>query len=217
MSTKTFENLSSEKRQRFIHAALQEFATHDFNSASVTGIVKELGIAKGSVYQYFENKLELWLYLKKHCESVKLGYVRSVKRSDYKDFWKYYRTMYASGINFDLEAPLCSLFLYRVGFKESSEQVLPYLNDWKKQANAMFVQLIEMEKKNGAFNKKNSTEVMAHFMVTMSLSIADLLQKNYGVDFDKNIKKGKPLFAGNAKELMKAVDELIKLLEKALK
>lgn len=217
MSTTTFQNLSPEKRERFINAALEEFATHDFNSASITTIVKKLGIAKGSVYQYFENKLELWLYLKKHCETIKVGYVKSVKRSDYSDFWKYYRAMYANGINFDLEAPLCSLFLYRVGFKESSEQVLPYLSDWKKQANTLFIQLIEAEKKSGAFNKKKSTAIMAHFMVTMSLSIAELLQKNYGVDFEKNIKKGKPLFGGNAKELMKAVDELIKLLEKALK
>jgi AcrR family transcriptional regulator len=217
MSITTFQNLSPEKRERFITAALEEFATHDFNSASVTKIVKKLGIAKGSVYQYFENKLELWLYLKKHSETVKVSYVKSVKRSDYSDFWKYYRAMYANGINFDLEAPLCSLFLYRVGFKETSEQVLPYLNDWKKQANAMFIQLIETEKKSGAFNKKNSTDIMAHFMVTMSLSVAELLQKNYGVDFEKNIKNGKPLFGGNAKELMKAVDDLIKLLEKALK
>ena len=81
----------------------------------------------------------------------------------------------------------------------------------------MFVQLIDAEKKTGAFNKKTSTEVMAHFMVTMSLSIAELLQNKYKVDFDKNLKKGKPLFGGNAKELMRAVDELIGLLEKALK
>ncbi|WP_317899800.1 TetR/AcrR family transcriptional regulator [Aurantibacillus circumpalustris] len=217
MSNSTFNNLSPDKRDRFINAALEEFAVNDFNSASITQIVKVLGIAKGSVYQYFENKLELWLFLKKHCETTKLGYIKEIKRTDYPDFWKYYRAVYANGINFDLEAPLCSLFLYRVGFKETSNELLPYLNSWKKQANDMFIQLIEAEKKSGSFNKKNSTNIMAHFMVTMSMSVAELLQNNYKVDFEKNIKKGKPLFGGNAKELMKAVDELIKLLEKALK
>ncbi|MBA3682058.1 MAG: TetR/AcrR family transcriptional regulator [Bacteroidetes bacterium] len=217
MSKTTFTNLSSEKQERFIQAALTEFAANDFQSASITAIVKELGIAKGSVYQYFDDKLDLWLYLKKHCEQVKLSYIKSIKRSEYSDFWKFYRAMYANGINFDLENPLCSQFLYRVGFKEMSPQVMPHLNTWKKQANAMFCQLIEAEKKAGTFNKKNSTDVMAHFMVTMSMSIAELLQKKYKVDFEKNIKKGKPLFGGNSKELMKAVDELIGLLEKALK
>jgi AcrR family transcriptional regulator len=213
----TFANLPTEKKEKFIQVALEEFAANDFQSASITAIVKQLGIAKGSVYQYFENKLELWLFLKQHCETVKLSYIKSIKRSDYKIFWSYYRAMFANGINFDLENPLCSQFLYRVGFKESSPQVMPYLDTWKKQAYQMFIQLIKAEKKTGAFGKGNSTEVMAHFMVSMSMSIADLLQDKYHVDFDKNIRTGKPLFGANAKQLMKAVDELIKLLEKALK
>lgn len=217
MSKDTFSNLSAEKQERFIKAALEEFAANDFQSASITQIVKKLGIAKGSVYQYFANKLELWLYLKQHCESIKLKYIQSIDRAHFKNFWDYYRAMYANGINFDLENPLCSLFLYRVGFKETSQQTKPYLNTWKSQANAMFIKLIETEKKAGSFNEKNSTEIMAHFMVTMSMSVAELLQNKYHVDFEKNIKKGKPLFGGNSKELMKAVDELIKLLEKALK
>lgn len=217
MQKSTFSNLAPEKQERFISEALQEFAYNDFNSASITQIVKNLGIAKGSVYQYFENKLELWLYLKQYSEAIKLKYIESVRREDYKDFWQYYRAMYEKGIHFDLENPLPSMFLYRIGFKESSDQVKPYLHSWKEQAKEMFVKLIEMEKKTGAFNKKNSTEIMAHFMVTMSISVADLLQNKYKVDFEKNIKKGKPLFGGNSRELMKAVDELIKLLEKALK
>jgi len=217
MSKSTFKNLSPEKQERFLAEALKEFANNDFNSASITQIVKNLGIAKGSIYQYFGNKLELWLYLKQYSESVKLKYIESVKRDNYPDFWQYYRAMYERGIYFDLENPLCSRFLYRIGFKESGEVVKPYLHTWKKQANEMFVKLIDAEKKKGSFSKANSTEVMAHFMVTMSMSVAELLQTKYKLDFDKNIKIKKPLFAADGKKLMQAVDELIKLLEKALR
>lgn len=216
MPKDTFINLADDKKQRFIQAALKEFAHQEFQSASITAIVKSLGIAKGSVYQYFEDKLALWLFLKQHAEQVKLTYIQSVKREQYPDFWAYYRAMYENGINFDLEQPLCSLFLYRIGFKESSPQVQPYLHSWKWQAREMFAALIQHEQQNGAFNKKLDPQLAAHFMTTMSMSIAELMQNRYQVNFGDNIKQKKPLFAQNKSELLKAVEELIRLLEKAL-
>lgn len=217
MPKQTFLNLPEDKKNRFTEAALEEFAQKEYQSASITAIVKKLGIAKGSVYQYFEDKLDLWLYLKEHAEQVKLSYIKAVKREDYEGFWPFYRAMYENGSNFDIEHPLCSLFLYRIGFKESSPQVLPYLQNWEKQANAMFVMLIKSEQETGAFNKNISPEIAAHFMTTMSMSIAGLMQTRYQVNFDKNIQEGKPLFGKNKTELLQAVDELILLLEKALK
>lgn len=216
MPKQTFLNLTEEKKKRFIEAALEEFAHKEYQSASITAIVKKLEIAKGSVYQYFEDKLDLWLYLKQHAEQVKLGYIKSVKREDYPGFWPYYRAMYENGIHYDLENPLCSLFLYRIGFKESSPQVLPYLHSWQAQANSMFLTLIKSEQESGAFNKELSPDIAAHFMTTMSMSIAQLMQNRHRVNFEENIKQGKPLFGQNKKELLKAVDELILLLEKAL-
>lgn len=216
MPKKTFLNLPEQKKQRFIAVALEEFAHKEFQSASITAIVNTLGIAKGSVYQYFNDKLGLWLYLKQHCEQVKMTYIQSVKREDYTGFWEYYRAMYENGIHFDLENPLCSLFLYRIGFKESSPQVQAYLNNWQLQANKMFVHLIKSEQETGAFSKEISPEIAAHFMTTMSMSIAELMQNRYQVNFDENIRQGKPLFGKNKNELLRAADELIMLLEKAL-
>lgn len=63
MPKQTFLNLPEEKRRAFIKIALEEFANNDYNSASVSKIVEKAGIAKGSVYQYFEDKQDLFLYL----------------------------------------------------------------------------------------------------------------------------------------------------------
>jgi len=63
MPKQTFLNLSEEKRKAFIGIALDEFANNDYNSASVSRIVEKAGIAKGSVYQYFEDKQDLFMYL----------------------------------------------------------------------------------------------------------------------------------------------------------
>jgi AcrR family transcriptional regulator len=63
MPTTTFFNLPEEKRQNLIDCALDEFAVRDYDSASISQIVARAGIAKGSLYQYFTDKRELYQYL----------------------------------------------------------------------------------------------------------------------------------------------------------
>lgn len=61
--TQTFFNLPEAKRQALISIAIDEFAEHDFQNASISRIVAKAGIAKGSLYQYFADKEDLYLYL----------------------------------------------------------------------------------------------------------------------------------------------------------
>ncbi len=67
MPSDTWWNLELPKRQFIIDACLTEFAAHNMDSASLSTIVKELGIAKGSIYQYFTDKEELYLYILKYA------------------------------------------------------------------------------------------------------------------------------------------------------
>lgn len=63
MVSLTFRNLKPEKKETIIDAALEEFSTYPFNEASITSIVKKAGISRGSFYQYFGNKENLYRYL----------------------------------------------------------------------------------------------------------------------------------------------------------
>ena len=216
MPTETFLNLSEEKRARFIEVALMEFSEYNFEAASINRIIKKLGIARGSVYQYFSDKLDLWLYLKSYSEAQKIRYIKDVRRADFPDFWTYYEALYHHGIYFDLEQPLCSRFLYRLGSKETSSEVAAYLDDWKEKSRAMLRQWIEAEQQQGTISTEISADVATHFLMTMSLGIADLLRHHYAVDFEQNFQDGKPLFATNLEAYTKAVKDLIFLLKKAL-
>jgi AcrR family transcriptional regulator len=71
MPSSTFNNLNASKKAAFIDACLSEFAQKGYYGASVTAIVKELKIAKGSVYQYFENKENLYKFLITHSLDTK--------------------------------------------------------------------------------------------------------------------------------------------------
>lgn len=72
MPKQTFRNLPEEKREAFVGIALEEFARNDYASASVSRIVARAGIAKGSVYQYFEDKRDLFLYLLERAQQTLL-------------------------------------------------------------------------------------------------------------------------------------------------
>lgn len=58
-----FSSLEFEKRQRIINAALKEFARNGYEKASTNEIVKEAEISKGSLFNYFSSKKELYLFL----------------------------------------------------------------------------------------------------------------------------------------------------------
>lgn len=63
MPTETFARLPEEKRGRFLEAAWAEFTRAPFSETSVSRIVRQAGIPRGSFYQYFADKEELFAYL----------------------------------------------------------------------------------------------------------------------------------------------------------
>lgn len=63
MPKQTFFNLPEEKRETLIQAARKEFSRVPLYEASIANIVKEAEIPRGSFYQYFEDKDDLYFYL----------------------------------------------------------------------------------------------------------------------------------------------------------
>ena len=63
MCTETFLHLPEEKKHRFLEAAWEEFTTVSFASASINQIIRRAGIPRGSFYQYFSDKSDLFFYL----------------------------------------------------------------------------------------------------------------------------------------------------------
>jgi len=59
----TFLNLSIEKQEMIVAGAFQEFASYGYKEASTNRLVKTLGISKGSLFKYFDSKLDLYDYL----------------------------------------------------------------------------------------------------------------------------------------------------------
>ncbi|WP_240628490.1 TetR/AcrR family transcriptional regulator [Bacillus salacetis] len=66
------------KRKILIQAAEKEFSRVPLHEASISNIVKAAGIPRGSFYQYFENKDDLYFYLLD--EKLKVGKEHFLKK-----------------------------------------------------------------------------------------------------------------------------------------
>ena len=87
-----FSKLDPAKQEQIRKAALREFAREGYERASTNNIVKEAGIAKGTLFYYFRNKQALFDYLVKYV----INYVETeyLERVDFSDpdflarYWK---------------------------------------------------------------------------------------------------------------------------------
>jgi AcrR family transcriptional regulator len=61
--TDTWDKLSASRRDRVLDAAEREFGTHGYSGGSLNVIARNAGVAKGSLFQYFTDKLDLYVHV----------------------------------------------------------------------------------------------------------------------------------------------------------
>lgn len=66
---KKFTQLPSEKQDRILNAAYDEFISAGFQSASTNRIIKNAEISKGSLFHYFGSKEALYLFMIKRSNA----------------------------------------------------------------------------------------------------------------------------------------------------
>lgn len=66
MPTSTFYNLPPPKRNKLLRAAVAEFAQKPFDEVSINRIIQAAEIPRGSFYQYFADKRDLFQFVL-HC------------------------------------------------------------------------------------------------------------------------------------------------------
>lgn len=62
MVHQTFYKLPEEKRRRITDSAMDEFTSRPYEKTSINRIIEAAGIPKGSFYQYFDSKDDLYTY-----------------------------------------------------------------------------------------------------------------------------------------------------------
>jgi AcrR family transcriptional regulator len=185
MPKPTFLNLPEEKRQVFIKIALNEFADHDYHSASVSKIVEKAGIAKGSLYQYFEDKQDLFLYL---LEVANQDMLESIRRSPPPDpqagFFETLRWQMSATVRASVQFPVQSRLARR-----AYTSPLPFRDKMMEQARKVrgehFEQMVAQAQSGGEL-RLDLDPAVAGFMVQGLLGdLGPFLQAKFGTTVSK--------------------------------
>ena len=141
MPKPTFYNIDSKKRERIIEVILDEFAQNTYETASINQIVKASDIAKGSFYQYFEDKLDIYKMAIEICHKERTSYIKKVNEDGrYLDEFRIMRELCVSVIKFEIDEPKLSSIInkfHKMADRELKEEILEEIDldirsDFKK-------------------------------------------------------------------------------------
>lgn len=104
MPKSTFFGLPEERRDRLVREAIAEFADRTYAEASLSQIARRARIPKGSFYQYFDDKLDLYRWLlTEEAPRRKRAFVGAAPLEG--DFWARLEAVIERGMAFLVEHP----------------------------------------------------------------------------------------------------------------
>jgi len=155
--------------------ALEEFALNDYDHASITKIVKILEIAKGSVYQYFENKKDLYGYLLENANRTRLEYVKDLLRNPPNNFYELFVALFQKTMKFDIENPLYSRLLANAANEKFSEDLGNAMIVQRKKSMDFMRGLLEREVLMGGIRHDLNIDLASYLLAQINSSILDFL------------------------------------------
>ncbi|MBV8161267.1 MAG: TetR/AcrR family transcriptional regulator [Acidimicrobiia bacterium] len=121
MPTETWWNLPDAKRERVIRAAMVEFGKRGFSAGSLNVIAREADIAKGSLFQYFDDKLDMFTTISEvGVQSIRDAALDGVDVED-DQFFPALRRIVRNWLHFFSSHPVERRFAYAAGNEVDEE------------------------------------------------------------------------------------------------
>lgn len=94
-----FFTIDNEKKSRIIEAATREFSCKMYDKASINQIIKGAEISRGSFYQYFEDKDDLYFFvIKTIVDATSYTFLKDFLTSKPEDIFSVYESLFVYNI-----------------------------------------------------------------------------------------------------------------------
>ena len=207
----TFFNLPEEKRQLILDCAIEEFAQKDYDSASISQIVARAGIAKGSLYQYFTDKSDLYRYLLELAAQKKAEMLAEAQPADPDaGLFATLRRLFQEMARFELRYPLLAKIGYRATYGKSP---LPdeTLARGKQSTLKFFVDLVERGKRSGEIRAEADTAGAAFIFSAVLSQMGEFLAARAGISAGEIGSSGR--YPVQDAQVQEAFDQLMSILQ----
>ena len=215
MPTQTFLNLSPEKREALLSKALEEFATHDYQSASISRISAQAAIAKGSLYQYFADKRDFYLYLVEVASQTLMTAIRHEPPPEPgATIFVLLRWQMSATVRAALRHPLESQLVRRAYGTPGGPLDEALTNQAKAGRDAHLTPLIAEAIARGDIAADLDPELVAHTISGIIADLGPLLIAKLGLDADQAVTGDPAVFA--TPEVEHIYDTIIRILQHGL-
>ena len=169
MPQATFFNLPDDKKNLIIAAALDEFSSASYDTASINQIYKKSNIAKGSFYQYFTDKMDLYVYIMTLAIEEKIKFFSSVLTEfDTLSLLEQFRLLFLKGIEFAKDYPQYAALGEQFSKENNELAKSSVIKEGDKQSETLFIQMIDQAKSKGEIDSR--VDSLALNMILQSLN-----------------------------------------------
>jgi AcrR family transcriptional regulator len=179
MPKDTFLNLPESKRRLIEEVALSEFGEFGFEKASINRIVNGANIAKGSFYQYFEDKGDVFTHIMQLIGTMKLDYISPILQNpEGVDFFTFLEEIYRSGLAFAKDHTHAA----RVGFEVYKNRSNPLFEEiyleGQRQGMAFYAPLIDRSIEKGELDPNINKTFVIHMLIYLQVAAFDYYLEN---------------------------------------
>ena len=202
----TFKKLDEGKKARILDAAVEEFSRHGFRQASVNRMVESVGIAKGSLFQYFGSKEGLFTVIFNYAVELVRQSLREVKKQTCDtDFFERIKESLLAGIRFIKRHPR----VYRIYLKMIFQEDFPLRAEFLQQVHLFSAEYLRPAVESGIQRGDLRADTDIEMTLFMLDALMDRFLQAYCVPF---LDAGASIYQAPAGELERKVDEFIRLL-----
>lgn len=185
MPKDTFFNLPEEKRSRIVNSAILEFSKVHYKKVTIDSIVNGAEIPKGSFYQYFKNKDDLYTYVFSQIGNKKKHVLEEMKKyKEQLDFRGYVLKMLEEAKKFE-SADTKLIELKNKFINECPQEVRKaVLKNEIPKSYRLLEEVISLYVIKGELRKDLNIKIAAYMITSCAVSL-----ENYEFDKEENISE----------------------------
>ena len=180
MPKATFIHLKPHKKEKLMDAMTKELSIHTFEHLSIANIVRDADIPRGSFYQYFENKEDLYQYYFEYIASLKMAYFKDLFTTDSFTFFERIESLFKQGMVFKKAYPSLVLVAKKM-YESDYYKALLIKGGWENRVVDTYKDWIIKDQSRGIIRNTIDPQMLAELIheMTTSISVDSFIYEKY--------------------------------------